>query len=223
MTVVEIIITTPLGLFSVFLAILFFGWMFMVKLFPLNASAWRKLDLICIFVASIGILGILSDNRQFLCERELSEIEPRIGQYERRLMSEFDPDVYDRFFYPGLYSSKEIELIEEDYSKMSLWMKYYRDTILTVVENRILIDTTTLEYPTFNMQVSARDFRRKIDNLIPIIVEYNQLIDEYDRFKEGRKKKFFEILYDFLSPLFITIGLAYQIVRWLWENKNEAL
>ena len=100
-------------------------------------------------------------------------------------------------------------------------MKYYRDTILTVVENRILIDTTTLEYPTFNMQVSARDFRRKIDNLIPIIVEYNQLLDEYGRFKEGRKKKFFEILYDFLSPLFITIGLAYQIVRWLWENKNE--
>ena len=138
-------------------------------------------------------------------------------------MSELDPYVYDRFFYPGLYSSKEIELIEEDYSKMSLWMKYYRDTILTVVENRILIDTTTFEYPTFNMRVSDRDFRRKIDNLMPIILEYNQFIDEYDRFKEGRKKKFFEILYDFLSPLFITIGLAYQIVRWLWENKNGAL
>ena len=39
MTVVEIIVTTPLGLFSVFLAILFLGWMFMVKLFPLNACA----------------------------------------------------------------------------------------------------------------------------------------------------------------------------------------
>ena len=223
MTGVEKIVTTPLGLFSVFLAILFLGWLFMVKLFPPNARAWRKLDLICILVASIGILGITSGNRRFLCERELSEIEPRIGQYERRLRSELNPGVYDRFFNSGLYSSQEIELIEEDYSKMSLWMRYYRDTILTVVENRILIDTTTFEYPTFNMRVSDRDFRRKIDNLMPIILEYNQFIDEYDRFKEGRKKKFFEILYDFLSPLFITIGLAYQIVRWLWENKNGAL
>lgn len=220
MTGVEKIVTTPLGLFSVFLAILFLGWLFMVKLFSPNVRAWRKLDLICILVASIGILGILSDNRRFLYERELNEIEPRIVQYERRLRSELDPCEYNRFFNPGLYSSQEIELIEQDYSKMFLWMKHYRDTILKVVEKRIIIDTATLEYPTFNMQVSARDFRRKIDNLIPIIVEYNQLIDEYDRFKEGRKKKFFEILYDFLSPLFITIGLAYQIVRWLWENKN---
>ncbi len=223
MTLLETIVATPLCLFSVFLAFLLLGWLFMVKLFSLNASTWRKLDLICILVASIGILGILSDNRRFLYERELNEIEPRIVQYERRLRSELDPCEYNRFFNPGLYSSQEIELIEQDYSKMSLLMKYYRDTILTVVENRILIDTTTFEYPTFNMRVSDRDFRRKIDNLIPIIVEYNKLIDEYIRFKEGRKKKFFEILYDFLSPLFITIGLAYQIVRWLWENKNEAL
>lgn len=106
----------------------------MVKLFSLNASTWRKLDLICILVASIGILGILSDNRRFLYERELNEIEPRIVQYERRLRSELDPCEYNRFFNLGLYSSQEIELIEQDYSKMFLWMKHYRDTILKVAE-----------------------------------------------------------------------------------------
>ena len=220
MTLLETIVATPLCLFSVFLAFLLLGWLFMVKLFSLNASTWRKLDLICILVASIGILGILSDNRRFLYERELNEIEPRIVQYERRLRSELDPCEYNRFFNPGLYSSQEIELIEQDYSKMFLWMKHYKDTILKVVEKRIIIDTATLEYPKFNMRGSTYDFRRKIDNLRPIILEYNQLIDEYDYFNEGKDKTFFEILYDFLSPLFITIGLAYQIVRWLWENKN---
>lgn len=117
MTLLETIVATPLCLFSVFLAFLLLGWLFMVKLFSLNASTWRKLDLICILVASIGILGILSDNRRFLYERELNEIEPRIVQYERRLRSELDPCEYNRFFNPGLYSSQEIELIEQDYSK----------------------------------------------------------------------------------------------------------
>ncbi len=211
-------ITMPWGLFTLLVVLVICGWGIMVKLFSVKATTWRILDFVCLLVAAIGVLGLFGDNRRILYELELNKLDREIGRFESRLMIELDSNLYERTFVPGIYTQEEIALIEQDYLLMYSWIKQQRDVIIENINDRAIIDTITLNYPEFIVPEYVQELQQDIEKIKPIISAYNQEIKEYEYLKEGKEKKFFEILYDILSPLFVTIGLAYQIVKWLWDN-----
>lgn len=104
----ENLLTNPLYLIILLVILVLIG-LLIVKKISISDKQWRKFDLWCLIFASLGVFGILSDNREFFYKREATIRNHRINTFEWRINWELDPNIYNRTFNTTLYSPEEIK------------------------------------------------------------------------------------------------------------------
>ena len=215
----ENLLINPLYLIILLVILTLIG-IFIVKNTSISDKQWRKFDFWCLIFASLGIFGILSDNREFFYTREANIRSHRINTFEWRVNWKLDPNIYNRTFNTTIYSPKEIELIDKDYKTMYSWILANKDSILECVKERRYIDTLSNKLPNFKT-ANQTFLPQEIEEFKHIISEYNNLLDEYNYYIQESNKNWIELLYDIFAPIFLVISLSYQFVRWFWEGTKK--
>lgn len=178
---------------------------------------YRKLDLVFLIFSTLGIFGILGDNRKFFCEREMEKISHRINTYEWRMNWELDTTIYSRTFTTFLHSQEEINLVQNDFNTMCSWIVLNKCTFLEYIKEKQRIDTLSLVFPIFTTEQGVH-LQHKIDEFKHIISEYNTTVNEYNYYKNLKNDKWIEIFCQLFSPLFLVLSLAYQFIKWIGEK-----
>ena len=80
----ENLLINPLCLIILLVILTLIG-IFIVKNTSISDERWRKFDFWCLIFASLGIFGILSDNREFFYTREANIRNHRINKFEWRV------------------------------------------------------------------------------------------------------------------------------------------
>lgn len=204
---------------SLFLIILM-GWLCIIiceKLGrPIKIEYWRKMDCIFLILASLGIFGILAVNREFFCEREMDKISHRINTHEWRINYELDTVIYNLTFNAIVYAQEEIDLIEQDYKMMHLWIRDNKGGIIQSIQKKQYIDTLSLTFPVFKAGHKVL-LQKDIEKFKHLFSEYNATLTEYNYYKDQKNQTYLEFLYQILTPLFLVFSLAYQFLRKIWE------
>ena len=185
---------------------------------PINKRCWLKLDCIFLVCSTLGIFGILGDNRAFFCKREMSKITYRINTYERRINSELDTTLYNRVFNTILYTQEEVDITDENFKTMHSWIVMNKNGFIKSIRAKQNIDTSTLVLPVFIAGPSGMQLQQKNQEFQYIISEYNNLVDEYNYYEDQTNKTLIEILLQLFSPIFLVFSLAYQFVKWIEER-----
>ena len=215
----ENLLINPLYLIILLVILTLIG-IFIVKNTSISDKQRRKFDFWCLIFASLGIFGILSDNREFFYTREANVRSHRINTFEWRVNWELNPNLYNRTFNTTIYSPEEIELIEEDYKTMYSWIIVNKDSILDCIKERRYIDTLLVKLPNFKTG-NQTFLPQEIKEFEHIISEYNNVLDEYYYYTEGTNRNWIEFLYEIFAPIFLVISLSYQFVRWYWEGRKQ--
>lgn len=178
---------------------------------------YRKLDLVFLIFSTLGLFGIVGDNRKFFCEREMEKINHRINTYEWRMNWELDTTIYTHTFITFLHSQEEIDLVQHDFNTMCSWIVLNKYTFLEFIKEKQRIDTLSCVFPIFTTERGVH-FQHKIDELKHIISEYNTTVDEYNYYRDLENDKWIEIFCQLFSPLFLVFSLAYQFIKWIEER-----
>ena len=209
MLLIEELLISPLSFLLVVIFIAFIGWwVFAVKKIVLGDKFWRISNFIIIVITCFGVLGVVKDSRSFLFEREYEKRLSRIdGVYHRRLLSNLD--AYPFCFY--IDSTSLINDIHDDYYITTKWIEDNKGYISDCICNKEQINIDRVNFPMFKNTDPA--IENYFENIKVCVTNYNTDISELRKYENGQNSTLFELLYLFLSPLFISIGIGWEFVK----------
>ena len=219
MTWFECFLTNPICLIYLLFFLIMVG-ICIVECHPISQKSWHKFDFLCLIFASLGIFGILGENRKFIYTREANMLEHRINTLEWSINFKLDSNIYNRTFNATIYSPDCIELMNKDFENMYSWILVNKDSILKCIKEKQHIETLSLKFP--DIKTGDKTFiPEEIEEFKHIVSEYNNVLDKYNNYQERANKNWIEFIYDFFAPIFLVLSLSYQFVRWFWEYKNK--
>ena len=211
---IEKLLISPIFLMGILGLTIFIGWLFAVKIFTPQEKFWRISNFIGLLFTCFGILGIVKDSRQIFFEREFYRKQSMIeGQYKWRLLSNLNEDYYCHEFIETVYSPSNLDSIQEDYHTTCNWIKDNKTYLAQCYYQQVLIDQDSINYPI--LQTTDQILMNYFGDLKQCIIDYNNDIHELKEYERGQRPNTFELFYIIFSPLFLSIGLGWEFVKFI--------
>ena len=216
------ILSYPSYAFGLFALCIFMGWLIFVKLFPRNILQWKKTDYIWISLSSIGLFGLLADNRIVFnkYELEICDNHIKLSSNEARIYIA-NNQYFCREFLKTENSPDNLEDIQKEYDNMCNWRELNEYRIDSMLRKQEIINIDDLEIPLVKYSLlndMINDFIRHIKN-------YNHNIIEKQKKEAKISDHNFETEIKIFSPLFLILGLSIRFVKTIGEislqKKNE--
>lgn len=200
-------------LFFLFFLVLFY--FLFIKWFPLSKITWKKVDYIWLFLATIGILSLISEQRiqtaEYWVELEKNYTLTPLRTIDKTFLGESAQSYICSKGIRTEFAPKNFDEIERLSELHCEWFKKVRALLDSKLKETDLPNIQIEDLPIVTFYEALH-----IDNVNEIkefINEYNELKNKYITVQNLTKKDESERILFYLAPFILLIGLALRITK----------
>lgn len=176
----------------------------------LRRSRWA------IVLAGIGVISYIIPIREFQLKYRVREIENslRLDTAEVK-RCEIIPV---RYFQEGLYSRKDLDVLEADYRDLGAWMDVNSVKLHEKMKEYNMIEVDSMSIPVPKSVIGDGDLTYYRESFLNAINKYNQDAKEYSNVQcKISVIKVLSVFFNYLMPIVIIIAMALQLNVVFWN------
>lgn len=209
----EEFLINPSYLFLIVIFVVFLGIVFCVRQ-KRSDKFWRISNFIGLIFTCIGLFAICYDSRNFLYEREIYKQQSKINSvYSWSLIDRLNLDIYYREFVQTSHSPSSLDIVQSEWDTVHNWVKENRKYISDKYINCECVSPDSIHIP--NISFTDKSLERELKELENSIISYNADIAQLEEYHHKEHRNDFEIYYLLLSPLCLSIGIGWEIVKFI--------
>jgi hypothetical protein len=205
--------TDQAWILGIFVAALAIFHILLIRLFPLSAISWKRVDYIWLFMALIGLISAVGTGRAMIANNLLnygkSRIEPAFHFMKMNADFGTSEAICRKFVKSDIVSPEDLSRIQREYDAQCDWFRTV-DAKLAEINSSdpAPIDLIKL----FGVQPNGGD-EQTYKSFTDSVITYNSTVENINYLKRAKEPSDVEMIFRFLGPAILAVALALRITK----------
>lgn len=214
----ENIISSVTGALLFLCFLIFLGWLYLVKFYPLTALQWKKADFYWLGLTSISLISYVGENRIRFAERDIFHCDNQIYITTRDLKSNLKQQWICMQFQRTDYNKVGFDSLQKQYNDVCEWRNEISPIIDSSTFKEKCIPIDSIVFPHY---IEDEQLNQYILDVKKGALSYNKYIAQKHELNKNTNKRELESILKILVPLTLILGLSIRFTKTIGEIRLQ--